>query len=126
MDEKALIRRFNLRCLLVAGMLLGGMPFITAPLALRGITVAYPNLFAAVLNGLTVLPASALAFWHRRIACIWLSLNAVVLFVSLDRLTHFSGQVNVVGLLGACGSISLALCLDFMELRRWPRALGRE
>jgi hypothetical protein len=123
MDQKTLLRRFNLRCLLVAGMLLGGMPFIMAPLALRGIVGAYPNLFAAVFNGLSVLPASALAFWHRRIACIWLSINAVILVVGWIGLAHTGRQFDVAGLLGPCGSVALALCLDFIELRRWPGAL---
>jgi hypothetical protein len=125
MDEKALLRRFNLRCLLVAGMLLGGMPFITAPLVLRGFSAGYPNLYAAFFNGLTVLPASALAFWHRRTACIWLTLNAVILAVGLAGSMPRSQPFNLLGLLDACGSIALAICLDFMELRRWPAALGR-
>jgi hypothetical protein len=124
MDEKTLLRRFNLRCLLVAGMLLGGLPFITAPLVLRGIIAGYPSLYAAVFNGLTVLPASALAFWHRRTACIWLSVNAAILVVSWVGLAHTGRQFDVVGLLGVCGSIGLAICLDFVELRGWPKALG--
>ena len=124
MDEKILMRRFNLRALLVAGMLLGGMPFIVAPLALRGIVGAYPTLFAAVFNGLSVLPASALAFWHRRTSCIWLSLNAVILVVAWAGSPHIAGQFQLGGLLSMSGSIGLAVCLDYMELRRWPSALG--
>jgi hypothetical protein len=124
MDEKALLRQFNLRCLLVAGMLLGGMPFIMTPLVLRGMSEGFPNLVAAVFNGLTVLPASALAFWHRRTACIWLSINAVVLVAGWAGLAHTGRQFDVGGLLGVCGSIALALCLDFIEFRRWPGALG--
>jgi hypothetical protein len=124
MDEKALLRRFNLRCLLVAGMLIGGMPFIMTPVVLRGMSEAYPNLYAAIFNGLTVLPASALAFWHRRIACIWLSLNAIILVVAWAGMTHTGREFHIGGLLGMCGSIGLALCLDYMELRRWPGALG--
>ena len=124
MDEQAILRRFYLRCLLVVGMLLGGMPFITAPLALHGIIEAYPNLVAAVVNGLTVLPATALAFWHRRIACIWLSINAVILVVGWVGLAHTGRQFDPVGIAGICASIGLALCLDVIELRRWPAALG--
>lgn len=125
MDEKTLLRRFYMRCLLVAGMLLGGMPFIMTGLVLRGMAVGYPSLFAAVFNGLTVLPASALAFWHRRTACIWLSINAAILLVAWVALAGSGRQFDVGSLLGVCGSIALALCLDFMELRRWPGALGR-
>jgi hypothetical protein len=124
MNEKAILRRFYLRCLLAAGMLLGGMPFITAPLALHGIIAAYPSLLAAVINGLSVLPASALAFWHRRIACIWLSINAVILLIGWFGLTDTGRQFDPVGIAGICGSIGLALCLDLIELRRWPAALG--
>ncbi|MGD0911387.1 MAG: hypothetical protein ABR928_05795 [Terracidiphilus sp.] len=123
MDEKAQLRRFNLRCLLVAGMLLGGLPFIEAPLALHGIVAAYPTLFAAIFNGLSVLPASAYAFWRRRIACIWLSINAAVQIVCWAGLGHTGRQFDPVGIAGICGSIALALCLDFMEFRRWPAAL---
>jgi hypothetical protein len=123
MDEKTILRRFYLRCLLVAGMLLGGMPFIVAPLALRGIVGAYPTLFAAVFNGLSVLPASALAFWHRRIACIWLSINAAILVVGWIGLAHTGRQFDLGAILGSCGSILLAVCLDFIEIRRWPGAL---
>src|SRR5579863_5857652 len=97
-DEKAILRRFYLRCLLVVGMLLGGMPFITAPLALHGIIEAYPSLAAAVVNGLTLLPATALAFWHRRIACIWLSINAVILIVDWVRLAGSGRQFDPVGI----------------------------
>jgi len=125
MDEKALLQRFNLRCLLVAGMLLGGMPFIMTPLVMRGMTDGYPTAVAAIFNGLTVLPASALAFWYRRVSCVWLSLNAVVLVTGLVTSGRLGWQDHLVALLGACGSISLAICLDFMEIRGWPGALSR-
>jgi hypothetical protein len=124
MDEKALLRRFNLRCLLVAGMLLGGMPFITAPLVLAGMSAGYPNLAGAVFNGLTVLPAAALAFWHRRAACFWLTVNAGVLVVCWAWAMHKGRPFDLVGVLETCGSIALAVCLDWMELRGWPTALG--
>ncbi len=100
------------------------MPFIMTPVVLRGMSEAYPNLYAAIFNGLSVLPASALAFWHRRIACIWLSLNAVILVAAWAELAHNGRQFHVGGLLTMCGSIGVALCLDYMELRRWPGALG--
>ncbi len=125
MDEKTLLRRFYLRTFLVAGMLLGGMPFIMTPLVLKGISVGFPNVFAAACNGLSVLPASALAFWHRRIACIWLTVNAAVQVVGWARLWHTGRPFDAGGLFGMGGSIALAICLDFMELRRWPSALGR-
>jgi hypothetical protein len=123
MDQKALIKRFNLRCLLLAGMLLGGMPFIMTPLVLKGMTAGFPNHFAAVFNGLTVLPASALAFWHRRIACIWLSINAAILIVGGIGLAHAAWQFDLAALLGPSCSIVLAFTLDLIELRRWPNAL---
>ncbi len=104
-------------------MLVGGMPFIMAPLILKGMSEGFPNLFAAVFNGLSVLPASALAFWHRRMACIWLSINAAILAIGWIGLAHTGRQFDVGALLGPCGSIGLALCLDFIELRRWPGAL---
>jgi hypothetical protein len=124
-EEKSRMRQFWLRVLLVLGLLLGGMPFITAPLAFGGMNETPLDVFAAVFNGFTVLPACALAFWHRRGACIWLTVNAATMVtaisLNMERTRHF----NLGALIGAAGPVFVALCLDYMELRRWPAALNR-
>ncbi len=124
-EEKKRMRQFWLRVLLVLGMLWGGMPFITTPLIFRGPSGPGFDVFAAVFNGLTVLPACALAFWHRRGACIWLSLNAASVAVAVTLTMTRTRHVDLVALVGAAGPVLLALILDYMELLRWPTALER-
>jgi hypothetical protein len=122
-DESSNMRQFWLRVLLALGILWGGMPLLTLPLLFLGVVSAPFGLFATVLNGLTVAPACVLAFWHRRSACIWLSANAatlVIVGVTFLRRTH---EVYLDGLIEWAGSVLVALCLDYMELLRWPRAL---
>ena len=124
-DERSRMRQFWLRVLLVLGMLWGTMPFITVPLLFKGANDTPFDVFAAAFNGLTVLPACALAFWHRRIACIWLSANAVTVVIAMisfmGRTRAFSPETTI----GACGSVIVALCLDYMDLLRWPTALQK-
>ncbi len=123
-DEKLQMRQFWLRALLVVGLLWGGMPFLTLPLVLMGAVAAPFGLMVALVNGLTVAPACTLAFWHRRAACIWLSLNAVVCAVAIALSKHETGDRSFVATISLAGSALIALCLDFMEIRRWPAALG--
>lgn len=123
-DEKPQMRQFWLRALLVVGLLWGGMPFLTLPLVLMGVISAPLGLVAALVNGLTVAPACTLAFWHRRAACIWLSLNAVVCGVAMVLSEHQTDDRYIVAVISLAGSIAIAVCLDFMEVRRWPAAIG--
>ena len=124
-DERSRLRQFWLRVLLVLGMLWGGVPFITTPLIFRGTNEPGFDVFAAVFNGLTVLPACAMAFWHRRGACLWLSLNAAMVATAVALTMERTGHFDLGALAGAAGPVLLALSLDYMELRRWPAALKR-
>jgi hypothetical protein len=124
-EEKKRMRQFWLRVLLALGMLWGGMPFITTPLIFRGMSQPGFDVFAAVFNGLTVLPACALAFWHRRGACAWLSLNAASVATAVSLTMIRTRHLDPLALAGAAGPVLLALILDYMELRRWPTALER-
>jgi len=123
-DEKLRMRQFWLRVLLVVGLLWGGMPLLTLPLVLLGQVAAPLGLLVALVNGFSLAPACTAAFWHRRAACIWLSLNAVVCAAAILLSKHQTGDAYVVATISLLGSILIAVCLDFMEIRRWPPALG--
>jgi uncharacterized membrane protein len=124
LDEKPRMRQFWLRALLVVGLLWGGMPFLIWPLAFVGVVPAPLGLFAGFVNGITVAPACALAFWHRRTACIWLSLNAVVCVAAVAWSKHQTGDAYFAAMISLAGSVAIAVCLDWMEIGRWPSALG--
>jgi hypothetical protein len=90
-----------------------------------GVIAAPFGLFVTIVNGVIVAPACTLAFWHRRSACIWLSLNAVVVGMAIALMKPQTSEVYLDGTIGLAGSVLIALCLDFMEIRRWPPALNR-
>ncbi|HEV2323991.1 MAG TPA: hypothetical protein VGS10_08570 [Terracidiphilus sp.] len=124
-DDKARMRQFWLRTLLVIGILWGFLPFVMTPFITRGAKDTTFDIVASVMNSLTILPACALAFWHRRIACIWLSVNAVVLAVALATFIRRTGQADSMMIVEVAGPILFALCLDFAEARRWPAAVEK-
>ena len=123
-DEKPRMRQFWLRALLVVGLLWGGMPFLMLPLVLMGVVPAPLGLAIALVNGLSVAPACTLAFWHRRAACIWLSGNAAACVMAMVWPKHRPGDAYFVAMVSLTGSVLIALCLVFMEIRHWPAALG--
>lgn len=124
-DERVRMRQFWLRTFLVFGILWGFLPFVTAPFITRGPGDTYYDIFASVLNSLTILPACTLAFWHRRVACVWLSLNAVVLSIALGTFIQRTSTINRVMIAEVAGPVLFALCLDFVEAMRWPPAVGK-
>ena len=124
-DERVRMRQFWLRTFLVFGILWGFLPFVTAPFITRGPGDTYYDIFASVLNSLTILPACTLAFWHRRVACVWLSLNAVVLSIALGTFIQRTSTINRVMIAEVAGPVLFALCLDFAEAMRWPPAVGK-
>ena len=123
MTEEAGLQRFWLRCLLAAGVMWGIIPLITLPFITHGNIDSTLDVWAAVVNGLTVSPASVLAFWRRRPACIWLTINAGVVATSLTLFVLRNHDYRVGSIIGSCLSVSLAVLLDVMEIRRWPGAL---
>jgi hypothetical protein len=125
MDQSLRLQQFYLRFLLVAGMLWGGMPFVTGPLVAQGTGQSHFAIVAALFSSFSLLPACALAFWHRRIACLWLSANALaIVAVWLDS-ARAGRSISVTESIGILGSLALAVTLDYMELRRWPGALQK-
>lgn len=125
MDETARLRQFYLRFLLVVGMLWGGMPFLTAPLVNRGMGNSPLAVLTALFGSLSILPACALAFWRRRVACVWLTFASVVLIAGSIATVRSGERLGGWEMVGIAGCIVIALWLDFMELQRWPGALEK-
>lgn len=124
-DERSRARQFWLRVLLTIGLLWGFLPFVMAPFITKGANDTYYDIFASVLNSLTILPACALAFWHRRIACAWMTVNAVVLAIALTTFIQRTGKLETMMMVEVAGPVLFALCLDFVEARRWPPAVEK-
>jgi hypothetical protein len=116
-------KQFWLRVLLFAGLLWGTSVLIKIPFIIRDEHDSWFTVFVAVLNGLTILPATALAFWHRRIACIWLSLDVVLVIVAMILYRHQGAHIDPGEFIGLSITFALAVCLNWYELRRWPMAL---
>lgn len=126
MDEKVRLRQFWLRCLFALGLFWGLIPLITLPFITRGAGDSTLDVLAAVSNGLTLLPASILGFWHRRVACVWLTANASIVAASVVAYILRNHEYRVGNMIGASVSVLLALILDMTEARRWPPALGQD
>jgi thiamine transporter ThiT len=122
-DEKSRMPRFWLRTLLAIGMLWGFLPFVMAPFITKGPSDTIFDIFASIFNSLTVLPACIFALWHRRIACIWLSIDSVLLLIAVTTFIRRTGKFELAMILEVAVPIAIALCLDFMEARRWPGAV---
>lgn len=74
------LRRFWSRLVYFLGLMMGLIPLITLPAHLFVITATNPASVAVarVVNAMTVLPASTLAYWQRRLAAWWLLADAAV------------------------------------------------
>jgi hypothetical protein len=123
MDMKSVDRQFWLRFMLVIGMLCGTMPLIALPLTLHGWNGSVGGLFATAFSALTVLPACALAFWHRRIACIWLTISGFL--VTAMAVTRQFPGLDVGAIFNLASAVVMACTLDYTEIARWPGALER-
>ncbi len=126
MDAKSESRQFLQRCILAVGVLWGFMPFVLVPFITRGPSDTYFDLFASVLNSLTLLPACVLAYWQRRIACIWLSINAVIIASALVMFLARTGNFELWMLVQVAGSVGFAIWLDVVEARHWPAPLEKK
>jgi len=124
-EEKCEARQFWLRTLLAIGILWGFLPFVMAPFITRGPSDTYFDVSVSVINSLTMLPASVLAFWRRRAACVWLSVNGVLLGAGLAEYLMRMHQFHAGMILQVAGPIVYAILLDVFELQGWPPALNR-
>ena len=125
-EEQIRSQRFMQRALLAVGILWGFMPFVLAPFITKGPSDSTFDVFASVLNSLTLLPACVLAYWQRRIACAWLSINAVVIAVALARFLLRTGQFEVWMIVQVVGSVGFAVWLDVVEASHWPAPLEKK
>jgi hypothetical protein len=125
MNDQSRLRQFYLRFVLAIGVIWGTMPLIMTPFIVRGPSDTSFDILAAVLNSLTVLPASILGFWHRRVACAWLTANAILLVIALGSWTLKTHDYEIGAIIGCGGPVALALFLDMAEVRHWPPALDR-
>ena len=123
MDEQSRLRQFWLRLLLAFGIFWGLVPLITVLFITRGVNDSVLDVLAPIINNLTILPASILAFWHRRLACIWLSANAALLLPVAISVMVRNHQHHFGTIVSVTVPVLIAFCLDFMEISRWPAAL---
>ncbi len=123
MDEKDRLRQLYLRTLLGLGITWGCALFIAAPFIFRGKDDTTFEVCMAVFNSVTIMPACILAFWHRRMACIWLTVNAIgIVFawaLSINRIRSITVSIAI----GLAVPVLIAATIDWMELRSWPKAL---
>ncbi len=124
-EEKARLQQYWLRVVLTIGMLWGTMPPITIGFVILNWKGPSLVLAALVFNAFTVLPASVLAFWHRRTACVWLSMNAVLAVAALAVAAGRPQLLDVPEIAALAGPVILACALDFMQIKGWPGALDR-
>ena len=124
--EESRLQQFWLRCLLAVGIIWGVIPLIALPFISRGAKDSTLDVWAVVVNSLTIFPASVLAFWHRRPACIWLTVNGALVVTSVTFYVLRTHQYRVGSIIGAGVSALLAVLLDTTEVRRWPGALDRD
>ena len=81
--------------------------------------------FAHLSNSLTLAPVCFLAFWRRRMACVWLVFNGLLVAVSVIDAALRTHQYPLEPIATAAIPVLLAVCLVTMEMRRWPGALER-
>lgn len=124
-DEKSRLRQYWLRVLLVIGLLWGTMPPITIAFVILGWQGSQFVLFALIFNAATVLAACALAFWHRRTACVWLTINALLNAAALAMCVRQPNLLDMPDIAALAGPVVIAAILDYMEIKRWPGALEK-
>ena len=131
MNRKEESQQFNLRVLLVIGLLWGGALLIQLLLFLMTYGIVTGNkgtpmyMLAFLINCITVGPACALAFWRRRLACVWMVLDAILAVASVLMATPHEPSYGPAIVVSPIVPIVLAIAFVFIELRRWPSALER-
>lgn len=130
-EEKQDLRRFWGRVVFVLGMLAGMFPMAVPPLALSilGQQTARLEVLALVAFSVSVLPASILAFWHRREATAWLLLAGVASAILVLTEQHTLAARGIAADYGSDYLFLLPLVLGifgiFEELMGWPPLLER-
>jgi len=131
-EERDDLRRFWGRVVFALGMGIGMLPFAAPPGAIStlGQHDAMLEVVALIAFCITVLPASVLAFWHRRAASLWLllvGLAAAALVIAEQHSLasargiapdYYSDYLFV-------GPLGLALFGIITEWKGWPPLLDR-
>lgn len=131
-EEREDLRRFWSRVAFALGMGGAFFPLAVVPGAIQtvGIPDALLEVLALVLYELTMLPASVLAFWHRRLAAVWLFLAGIAIAAGLLAEQHFlAGTKGIAPDYGSDYLFVVPLILGGFglatELMRWPPLLER-
>ncbi len=131
MTEKSRLQQFYLRVLLVIGLLWGGALLVQLILFVMTYMIVTGNkgtplfMFSFLVNCVTVGPACALAFWRRRLACVWIVLDAILAIASMLLAAPREPSYGPALVVSPSVPIVLAVAFVFIELRRWPGALER-
>lgn len=127
MDEQQISQQFWLRVVLAIGLLWGTLLLVELLAFLITATNygAPLDLIAHLSNSLTLAPVCFLAFWRRRMACVWLVFNGLLVAASVVGSVLRTHQVSPVSLVVAAVSVLLTIFLVTTEIRRWPGALAK-
>jgi hypothetical protein len=109
---------------LAFGIFWGVIPFITVLFVFRGENDSILDVTAAVFDSLTILPACILAFWHRRLACVWLSLNAALIIAITIPFLLRTRRHDLWTIICVLVPVLIAFWIDFMESNDWPDAVN--
>ena len=131
-DEREALRRFWGRVVFAVGMGIGMLPLAAPPGAIStlGQHDAMLEVLALIAFCITVLPASVLAFWHRRAASVWLLLvgmaTAALVIAQQHSLAATRGITpDYYSDYLFLGPLTLALFGIFTEWKGWPPLLER-
>ena len=130
-EEREDLRRFWGRVVFAVGMLAGMSPMAVPPLAISnlGQQTARLEVLALIAFSVTVLPASILAFWHRRTATAWLLLTGVATMVLLLTEQHVLGARGIAPDYGSDYLFLIPLALGIFGMvtgwMGWPPLLDR-
>ncbi len=131
-EEREDLRRFWGRVVFALGMGVGMLPFAAPPGAIStlGEHEAMLEVAALIAFSVTVLPASVLAFWHRRAASLWLLLVglATAALVIAEQHALAAGRGIAPDLYSDylfAGPLGLALFGIITEWKGWPPLLDR-
>lgn len=130
-EEQEDLRRFWGRVVFAVGLLVGMFPMAVPPLAVAnlGVHTAMLEVTALVVFSVSVLPASALAFWHRREATAWLLLAGVAAAALVLTEQHVLAARRIAPDYGSDYLFVFPLALGLFGLATewmgWPRLLER-
>lgn len=131
-EEREDLRRFWGRVVFAVGMGVGMLPFAAPPGAIStlGEHDAMLEVLALIAFSVTVLPASVLAFWHRRAASLWLLLvgvaTAALVITEQHSLAAMRGITpDYYSDYLFVGPLGLALFGIITEWKGWPPLLDR-